>query len=122
MSNKIIQFNEDAIKQELGNLVRQSVEDTLNALLDEEGDVITTLKLNPLYENASDLMAKIVELNSDPVTTRNAIQAAGIPSFGSLENLLNAYDTVYRYLKDKRIKSTNNKHRDRSHISRVCTY
>lgn len=41
MSNKIIQFNEDAIKQELGDLVRQSVEDTLNALLDEEADRLT---------------------------------------------------------------------------------
>ena len=41
MSNKIITFNEDAIKQELGDLVRQSVEDTLNALLDEEADRLT---------------------------------------------------------------------------------
>lgn len=35
MSDKIIQLNEGVIKQELGELVRQSVEDTLNALLDE---------------------------------------------------------------------------------------
>lgn len=41
MSSKIIQFNEDAIKQELGDLVRQSVEDTLNTLLDEEADRLT---------------------------------------------------------------------------------
>jgi uncharacterized protein with ParB-like and HNH nuclease domain len=65
-----------------------------------EGETITTLKLDPRYENANELMEKLVEVNSDPVTTRNAIQASGIPSFGSLENLLNAYDTVYRYLKD----------------------
>jgi len=32
VSEKIIQLNEGAIKQELGDLVRQSVEDTLNAL------------------------------------------------------------------------------------------
>ena len=41
MSEKIITLNEDAIKQELGDLVRQSVEDTLNTLLDEEADRLT---------------------------------------------------------------------------------
>jgi len=41
MYSKIIQFNEDAIKQGIGDLVRQSVEDTLNALLDEEADRLT---------------------------------------------------------------------------------
>lgn len=71
-----------------------------SSYVNSDGDVISTLKLDPRYESASELMAKIVEINSDPVTTRNAIQASGIPSFGSLENLLNSYDTVYRYLKD----------------------
>ena len=42
MSEKIITLNEGAIKQELGELVRQSVEDTLNTLLDEEADRLTT--------------------------------------------------------------------------------
>lgn len=41
MSEKIITLNESAIKQELGDLVRQSVEDTLNVLLDEEADRLT---------------------------------------------------------------------------------
>lgn len=41
MSEKIIQLNEGAIKQELSELVRQSVEDTLNAMLDEEADRLT---------------------------------------------------------------------------------
>lgn len=41
MSEKIITLNEGAIKQELGELVRQSVEDTLNTLLDEEADRLT---------------------------------------------------------------------------------
>lgn len=64
------------------------------------GDVITSLKLDPRYENASELMMKLVLTASDPASTRAAILASGIPSFGSLENLVNAYDTVYRYLKD----------------------
>jgi hypothetical protein len=36
MSEKIIHLNEGAIKQELKELVRQSVEETLNNLLDQE--------------------------------------------------------------------------------------
>ncbi|WP_205728268.1 DUF262 domain-containing protein [Fictibacillus enclensis] len=65
-----------------------------------EGDTISSLKLEPGYENASEVMKKLVELNADPEATRVAIQTAGIKSFGSLEKLLNAYDTIYRYLKD----------------------
>ena len=38
MSNKIIQLNEDLIKKDLKELVRSSVEETLNALLDKEAD------------------------------------------------------------------------------------
>lgn len=37
----IIQFNQEEIKTQLGELVRQSVEDTLNAMLDAEADQIT---------------------------------------------------------------------------------
>ena len=36
MSDKIIQLNEDLIKHDLKDLVRSSVEETLNALLDKE--------------------------------------------------------------------------------------
>ena len=38
MSGNIIQLNEDLIKNNLKNLVRDSVEETLNALLDHEED------------------------------------------------------------------------------------
>ena len=51
MSEKIIQLNEGAIKQELGELVRQSVEDTLNAMLDEEADRLTNATR---YERSED--------------------------------------------------------------------
>ncbi len=44
MSEKIIQLNEGVIKDELTELVRQSVEDTLNALLDEEADRLTNAR------------------------------------------------------------------------------
>jgi transposase-like protein len=44
MSEKIIQLNEGVIKEELNELVRKSVEDTLNALLDEEADRLTNAR------------------------------------------------------------------------------
>lgn len=40
MSDPIVTFDEGAIKNELKELVRQTVEDTINALLEEEADVL----------------------------------------------------------------------------------
>ncbi len=68
--------------------------------VDGDGEVRTNLKLEPRYESAGEVMAKLVELDADPQTVRAGIQASGIASFGSLENLINAYSTLYRYLKD----------------------
>lgn len=41
MSEKIMHLNEGAIKQELKNLVRNSVEETLNNLLQAEAQKLT---------------------------------------------------------------------------------
>jgi len=41
MSEKIIQLNEQVIKTELKSLVRESVEETLNELLDKEAETLT---------------------------------------------------------------------------------
>jgi putative transposase len=41
MSKKIIQLNEEIIKGELKELVRSSVEETLNNLLDQEAKDLT---------------------------------------------------------------------------------
>lgn len=57
MSDKIIQLNEGVIKQELGELVRQSVEDTLNALLDEEADRLTNATRYERTEERKDTRA-----------------------------------------------------------------
>jgi hypothetical protein len=67
---------------------------------DHDGETRTNLKLEPRYENAGEVVAKLVELDADPQAVRAGIQAAGIASFGSLENLVNAYSTLYRYLND----------------------
>lgn len=80
-------------------------EQTINGLIstsytNSNGDTKTSLKLELRYENAGEVMNKIVELSAEPDKIRNAIQAAGIMSFGSLVNLVNAYATIYRYLND----------------------
>jgi hypothetical protein len=84
-----------------GELERQTVGGLIStSYIDRDGGIHTGLKLEPRYENAGEVMAKLVEIDADPQAVRAGIQAAGIPSFGSLENLVNAYSTLYRYLKD----------------------
>ena len=57
MSEKTIQLNEEAIKGELGNLVHQSVEDTLNALLDAAADRLTNASRYERTEGRKDTRA-----------------------------------------------------------------
>jgi len=64
----------------------------------KSGDVINTLKLEPRYENAGDVIGKIVRENDTPQVVRTSIQSAGIKIYGSVENILNAYDAIYRFL------------------------
>jgi hypothetical protein len=78
---------------------------TLNGLIatsytDSEGNTRTSLKLEPRYESAGEVISKLVELDAAPQVVRAGIQSAGIASFGSLENLVNAYDVIHRYLND----------------------
>ena len=46
MSEKIVQLNEDVIKSELKELVRGSVEETLNELLEAEAEKLTQAVLS----------------------------------------------------------------------------
>lgn len=66
----------------------------------KEGDIQTSVKLEPRYENADELMQCLVAQDDEPGKVRHAVQQAGITQFGSLDNLLNAYSTAYRYLLD----------------------
>jgi len=87
------QFQDAPQHETIGGLISTSY-------TDNDGETRTSLKLEPRYENAGELMVELVALNSDPQVVRAGIQSAGIPTFGSLENLLNAYSTLYSYLKD----------------------
>lgn len=64
-----------------------------------DGEIDESLKLDTKYDNAEEIVKKIVEANSNPVDVRNAIKTLGIKQFGSLENLINAYDIIYNFLK-----------------------
>lgn len=44
MSNEIVQLNEQVIRTELKELVRQSVQEVLNSLLDAEADQLTNAR------------------------------------------------------------------------------
>lgn len=57
MSEKIIQLNEAAIKKELGDLVRESVETTLNQMLDLEADRLTNASRYEHTEDRADTRA-----------------------------------------------------------------
>ena len=84
-----------------GEPQRQTISGLIStSYTDSDGEARTSLKLEPRYENADEVLAKLVELDADPQAVRSGIQAAGITSFGSLENLVNAYGTLYQYLKD----------------------
>lgn len=84
-----------------GEPQRQMIEGLVStSYVDSDGEVRNTLKLEVRYESAGEVMAKLVELDTEPQAARAGIQAAGIASFGSLENLVNAYSTLYNYLKD----------------------
>ncbi|HMS04565.1 MAG TPA: DUF262 domain-containing HNH endonuclease family protein [Burkholderiaceae bacterium] len=84
-----------------GEPQRQTVSGLIStSYTDSDGETRTSLKLEPRYENAGEVVTKLVELDADPQTARAGIQSAGIASFGSLENLVSAYSTLYRYLRD----------------------
>jgi uncharacterized protein DUF262/uncharacterized protein DUF1524 len=78
---------------------RQFIENLVAAsYTDANGDIKTTLKLEPRYEHAGELVKVLASTDGGPDTVRAAVTAATIPSFGSLENLLSAYTTISRYL------------------------
>lgn len=73
---------------------------TANSYTKRDGRIKTSLKLNLRYENAGTVVEKIVQNNYDPQTARAIVQSASIPIYGSVKNILNAYDIIYHFLKD----------------------
>ncbi|MEP3524003.1 MAG: DUF262 domain-containing HNH endonuclease family protein [Hyphomicrobiales bacterium] len=71
---------------------------TIASYTDPHGDIKTNLKLEPRYENAGEVIEKIVQTNGDPQAVRTNIRSSGIHIFGSVENILNAYDVIYHFI------------------------
>lgn len=86
-------FQGEPQRNALSNLISTSY--TTN-----DGETRVSLKLEPRYENAGEVMTKLVEIDGDPSSVRIGIQASGISSFGSLDNIINAYTILHNYLKD----------------------
>lgn len=82
-----------------GTPQRASIDGLISTSYDDlNGDTKTSLKLDPRYEHASEFMAILVETDGDPDRVRTRIKTSGIPVSGSIERLLDAYETSYDYL------------------------
>lgn len=82
-----------------GQPQRQFIDNLISAsFTDANGDIKTTLKLEPRYEHAAELVCVLASANGGPDDVRAAVIAAAIPAFGSIENLLTAFTTISRYL------------------------
>tara|TARA_A100001391_G_scaffold191538_1_gene164957 strand:- start:855 stop:2684 length:1830 start_codon:yes stop_codon:yes gene_type:complete len=82
-----------------GQIQKAAIETLISeSVTTPEGDEVMVLKLDPRYENASEVMEKVVALNDLPEPTKAAIENSGIKSFGSLENLLDAYASIHDFL------------------------
>lgn len=66
---------------------------------DSNGEISSSLKLNPKYENAEEVINAIIKSGNQPETIKALVNQAGVSQFGALENLINAYTTIYQYLK-----------------------
>ena len=64
MSDNIIQLNEDLIKHDLKDLVRSSVEERLNALLDHEADELVNASKYERTENRNGYRSGHYERNT----------------------------------------------------------
>ena len=70
MSDKIIQLNEDLIKHDLKDLVRSSVEETLNALLDNKGIPFETAIIERYRRRESSVEEALIEMYLAGVSVR----------------------------------------------------
>ena len=70
---------------------------TTTSYTETDGNIKTNIKLDPRYENAGEVVEKIV--NHAPQSAEAAIQRSSISIHGSVENILNAYSLIYDFLK-----------------------
>lgn len=72
---------------------------TATSYTDPQGEIRRTFKLILGYENAREVIEELVKSDGEPQAIRKNIESAGISTkSGSTENILTAYDVIYRYL------------------------
>lgn len=68
----------------MGTAQHQAINGLISAsYATKDGDIKTSLTLEPRYENADELMQCLVAQDDEPAKVRHAVQQAGIAQFGS---------------------------------------
>ena len=84
MSNPIVSFDEQAVKDELRELVRKTIEETINAMLDEEADQL--VGAGP-YERTDERAAYRAGHYERGFTTTSGRVTLKMPKLGSVEKV-----------------------------------
>ncbi|TFC50451.1 DUF262 domain-containing protein [Cryobacterium sp. TMB3-1-2] len=70
----------------------------MSSYTDSDGNTVRRPKLDPQYENAGSLVRRIVETDASPSDIKSSLRTSGVQMTGSIERLVNAYDTIYAFL------------------------
>lgn len=71
-----------------------------NSYTNEYGEMINTLKLDLKYENAEGVLEEIIQSGKELSLLLSRIQLSDIGKFGSIINIISAYETIYHYLSE----------------------
>ena len=77
---------------------RKALDDLMASTFTSGADIVTRAKLDPRYENAGEVLAAIVAADAEPSVVEASVRATGVKSFGSLENLVEAYRIIWEFL------------------------
>ncbi|WP_181861965.1 transposase, partial [Slackia isoflavoniconvertens] len=99
MSNSIVSFDEQAVKDELRELVRKTIEETINAMLDEEADQL--VGAGP-YERTDERAAYRAGHYERGLTTTSGQLTLKMPKLKGMR-FATAVIECYRYHKNSRL-------------------
>ena len=67
---------------------------------DNEGNLYTQFRISPSYEDTDKLIGKIAQSEESFRSIRSEIESSGSPQTDSVTNILNAYEIIFKFLKD----------------------
>lgn len=68
--------------------------------INSEGKVEKAHKVKLKYDGAEEILKTIIEVLDKPEAVRNSLETQNIKLYGSLENIVNAYEYIYQYLEE----------------------